>query len=174
MSKHGVRLLPNKDGGYSLEFDNTPYGRALSRHHAAVGEPLRQTYIATYDDNHNRIFSKDKKIDQYARIQSFKDQCLIENIIKRCVGGDYSGLNRMQGMYGDFTGIPNDPRYAHDLLGRAKEVFDSLGAQERKSDFADDFETFLGTFGNNKALADYIQSKRVTSTETEVPADGKE
>lgn len=174
MSKHGVRLFPDKNGGFSLEFDDSPYGRALSRHHAAVGAPLRQTYIATYDENHNRVFSKDKKIDQYARIQSFKDQCLIENIIKRCVGGDYSGLSRMQGMYGDFSGVPTDPRSAHDLIIKAKEVFDTLGEEERKTDFADDFETFLGVFGSNKALADYIQSKRVVNVEKEVPTDGKE
>lgn len=174
MSKHGVKLMPSEDGGFTLVFDDTPYGRALERHHAAVGGALRQTYIAAYDENHNRQFAKDKKIDQYARIQSFKEQCLIENIIKRCVGGDYSGLNRLQGMYGDFSCIPTDPRTAHDVIIKAKEVFDNLNAEERKQDFADDFENFLGTFSDNKALAEYIQSKRVTNTTTEVPADGKE
>lgn len=174
MSKYGVKLLPSQDGGFTLVFDDTPYGRALERHHAAVGGALRQTYVAVYDDNHNRQFTKDKKIDQYARIQSFKDQCLIENIIKRCAGGDYSGLGRMQGMYGDFSCIPTDPRTAHDVIIKAREVFDNLGEEERTSAFANDFETFLGTFGDNKALAEYIQSKRVTNTNTEVPEDGKE
>lgn len=174
MSKYGVRILPSDDGGFRLVFDSTPYGRALERHHAPAGDALRQTFVAKYDENHNRQFFKDKKIDQYARIQSFKEQCLIENIIKRCTGGDYSGLNRVQGMYGDISQMPMDPRSAHELLIRAREVYEKIGEEEKQRDFSGSFETFLGTFGDNQALDRYLKSRVKTETKTEVPVDGKE
>lgn len=173
MSKSGVHLIHDEDGNFHLEFDDSPRGRAAQRHVAAVGSPLRQTYMAVYDSNHNRQFVEDKKIDQYARIQSFKDQCLIENIIKRCTGGDLTALNQVQGMYGDISGMPNDPRSMHDLLMRAKEMYETVPQEEQISDFGGSFENFLATFGDNQSLARYLQS-RMKQPDKEVPTDGAE
>lgn len=173
LSKSGVHLIHDPDGNFHLEFDDTPKGRAMKRHVAASGQKLRQTYVATYDEGHNRVFHKDKQIDQYARIQSYKDQCLIENIIKRCVGGDMSVLNQAQGMYGDITAMPTDPRSMHDLLLRAKEVYERVPKEVQVSDFGGSFENFLGTFGDSQKLDRFIRSRMNTKKE-EVPADGTE
>lgn len=175
MSKHGVRLVPGADGSFELIFDDTPFGRSLERKTVPIGDKLRQTYVAVYDQKHNRQFYRDKVIDQYARIQSFKDECLIENIIKRYAGGDLSVLNRSQGMYGDFTAFPSDPRSAHDLIMRAKEVYDSVPEEEKSKAFDGSFEGFLATFGDNASLARYLESRVASTTTTEeVKSDGKE
>lgn len=172
-SKTGVHLIHDPDGSFHLEFDDTRLGRNMQRRVAASGSKLRQTYVAVYDPNHNRQFLPDKKIDQYARIQSFKEQCLIENIIKRCTGGDLTALNQMQGMYGDISEFPNDPRSMHDLLRRAKEVYDAVPKEERLSAFGGTFENFLATFGDNQSLDRYLQSRMTNPTE-EVPENGAE
>lgn len=172
-SKSGARLVQDGDGNFRLVFEDTRKGRAMQRYCVAVGSKLRDTYVAKYDDNHNRQFHHDKKIDQYARIQSFKDQCLIENIIKRCVGGDMSGLQQMSGMYGDISGMPSDPRSMHDLMLRSKEVYEGFSEKERLEAFGGTFEGFLSTFADNHSLERFLQS-RVKPNTQEVKKDGAE
>lgn len=173
-SKTGVHLVSDGDGGFKLLFDDTRRGREAERRFAAGGSGLRQTYVATYDSNHNREFHKDKKIDQYARIQSYKEQCLIENIVKRCLGGDLSVLSQTRGMYGDITGLPSDPRAVYDVMNRAKEVYEKIPQEEKLRDFGGTFEGFLACFGDNQSLVEYLSKRVMPAAEKEVSADVKE
>lgn len=172
LSKTGARLVKTEDG-YSVVFDNTIKGREAARNCAAVGSRLRTTFIAVFDKNQNRQFVREKDIDQYERIQSFKDQCLIENIIKRCLNGDSNALNVRNGFYGDFTSMPTDARAFHEVLNNAKALFEGLTEQERQAEFGGSFENFLSTFGDNSRLDQYLQ-RHLSNNTQEVKNDGKE
>lgn len=173
LSKTGVRLVKTEDG-YSVVFDNTIKGREAARSCAAVGDRLRTTFIAVFDKHQNRQFVREKDIDQYERIQSFKDQCLIENIIKRCLNGDPNALNVRNGFYGDFTSMPADARAFHEVLNNAKALFEGLSEEERQTEFGGSFENFLGTFGDNTRLDQYLQRRMSTNNGQEVNNDGQE
>lgn len=163
ISNSGVHLVSDGNGGFRLDFDDTRIGRAKKRYVAAVGEKTRQTFIAVNDSNNNRQFVPDKKIDQYARIQSFKDQCLIENIMRRCLNGDPSALNVRQGFYGDVSAFPRDLRGMYGVMEHAKEVFEGLSNEVKNDEFKGSFELFLDSFGDpanlERFMARYVAPK---------------
>lgn len=174
-SKTGVRIVQDPDGSYHLEFANTPKGREAKRRAARAGSPFRDTYIAVYDNGHNRQFKREKQIDQYARIQSFKDQCLIENIIKRCLAGDETVLSVSPGFYGDISAFPSDPRSFHELLLKARSIYEAFPEEQKIEEFGGSFDAFLSTFGDGQSLEGYLAKhfKPVQQVNTEVQNEQK-
>lgn len=65
-------------------------------------------------------------------INSFRDECLIENIIRRFNNGDLSALNRVQGAYIDSTQLPKDIHTANKMLNYAQTIYNSLGSDLKK------------------------------------------
>lgn len=172
MSKHGVKLIHQSDGSYRLEFDDTPRGRS----YAASGSGDRQQYVMRYDSGHNRHWVPERVLDQYAKIQSYKDQCLIENIIRRCVNGDASALNQVQGFYGDVSGMPTSLPEMYDIMERSKGVFDAL-SEEQKAAFGGSFPAFLEGFANPETLARAVETlvgAAAQSNPQEVTSDVRE
>lgn len=151
----GFRWIPNADGEYELvkvlPEKNAPAGNP-------VGSTLRTTYLAMYDDGHNRRFYKEKDYDIVARIQSFEQHCLLSNIISRCQNGDVAALQRVRGQYVDCSGAPLDSRGAHDLLNRARGVFDAL-SKEEKARYNDNFKDFVGSFGSTSGINAFLESR---------------
>lgn len=73
--------------------------------------------------------------------QSFKDQCDINNIVRRHAQGDVlHHVNTRPGRFLDVT--PMDFREAMQTVVEVREAFDGLSAQER-SEYANDPETYL-------------------------------
>lgn len=153
-NKFGFSLVSDGKNGFRLEY--TPPKRETKPVHS--GERLRERYIAVYDQCHNRRFKFERMEDQYARIQSYKDDCLIANIIGRCANGDLSPLQKVRGMYADVSGMSMDLRTAHDILNNAQGVFNGL-SQEEKVKYNNDFKSFLDGFGTVEGITQFIQSK---------------
>lgn len=149
----GLRLV-HADDGYELQ-------RAVSppeRRYVNSGRALRTKYLAYYDNGHNRRFSREKEIDQDARIQSFEHSCLLSTIVARATNGDVSVLQKARGIYCDTTGMPMDSRGAHDLINRTRGVFDAL-SKEEKARYHDDFANFIGSFGSTAGIEAFVQSR---------------
>lgn len=154
-NRTGLRLVSDGDGGYSLV---RVAEDQRQRFNSPVGTGMRMKYIAMYDNGHNRRFYREKEFDQYARIQSYKDSCLLSNIIARFTNGDVSALSKVQGAYVDTTLFPGDTRSSLDLINRTRGVFDGL-SKEEKARYHNDFGNFIGSFGNSAGIDAFIQSR---------------
>ena len=72
------------------------------------------------------------KTNIYDKIQASKEQTLVYNILERFNAGDTSVLNKVQGMYGDFTNVPKTLAEAQQQLINAENLFMSLPLDMRK------------------------------------------
>lgn len=81
-----------------------------------------------------------ENLDDY--IQSFSDECNINNIIARFNAGDVNALNAVTGYYGDFTGLPNTLAQAFKLNENGSNWFDNLPDDIKKM-YNNDYTLFL-------------------------------
>lgn len=116
------------------------------RRYAPSGERMRVKRQLVIDPDGNRRLEEVGVEDQYERIQSFKDGCTIENIVRRALNGDPNALSRAQGVYCDTTLLPNDLIAADEAIRRAEAIYKALPASKR-SEFGS-FREFIGNFGS--------------------------
>lgn len=116
------------------------------RKFAPVGSRSRVTYQLEIDPDGNRRLVETGVEDQYERIQSFKEGCTIENIVRRAMNGDPNALSRAQGVYCDTTLLPNDLIAADEAIRRAEAIYKALPASKR-SEFGS-FRDFISNFGS--------------------------
>ena len=76
----------------------------------------------------------------YKKIQQFKDECDIKNILNRCMNGDYSML-RTGGQYGDFSNLPKSLNELQAFNKKAEMNFMKL-PKEIRNEFDNDYGTF--------------------------------
>lgn len=101
----------------------------------------------------------------YDQIQSYKEGCSLETIIKRFKATqDPSVLQKRQGIYADVSGLPTSMIEMYRLVDKAKREFNSLPVDVR-SEFKNDFAFWLANCDNaefNKALnKDIVKSEPV-------------
>ena len=73
-------------------------------HHSGDGfEPQYKLQVA---EDGKRSLEIVGRINSYEKIQSFKDSTDINVILQRFASGDTDALQRVQGLYGDFTAMP--------------------------------------------------------------------
>lgn len=87
--------------------------------------------------------------DIYQDIQSYKEECSIENIIARAAAGDLNALNRTQGFYADITESPRDLAEAQRDIIKLSNTFDALPAEIRAK-FDNSKEVFVNEFGTEE------------------------
>lgn len=89
--------------------------------------------------------------DEGATHQSFKDECDINNIIKKYKRtGVLTHVTSAVGQYGDYSSVP-DFHEAMNIVARAQQEFELLPAALRKR-FANDPAQFLDFVGNEANL----------------------
>lgn len=166
-NKFGFKLVPQDDGSLAIVCCQPETPLAVS----PAGSRLRDVYRRVWDENHNnKIYVKEEKqIDSYARIQSYLDGCLIDNLIRRCQGGDMSALQQTRGFYGDFSKHISLAE-AHQLDLKARGVFDALSEAD-KGRYNNDYKTFLHAVGTGEILEQFV---RGTVTSDSVSAEVKE
>lgn len=119
-----------------------------------IGSRIHVTYIGKLDKNGVVQLVESGKTDVYAAIQSHKDSCDINLIVKRYAMGDTSALMRGNPQYGDFTEMPRTLAEALNAVNAAQAFFEGLDVEQRKQyDF--NFEKFISslTFGEEKSPA---------------------
>lgn len=133
------------------------------------GSPEYITHSLSYDSYGNTILIEKETRNRYLEIQSFKDECDIGLIVSRAAAtGDTSILNKVQGQYGDFTGLPSTLAEMHKVMSKAQEMYNNM-----PSGSFQDFSAFLDSFSSidnfKKSYFDF-KKKDDTAAPTAEPA----
>lgn len=131
-----------------IEF-RTQFNAIASKHYyTSHGEKIEIRHSPHMDSNGRRFLMADKPVDVFNLIQSHKEECMIENIIRRAVEGDYNALNTMHGIYTDITNCPSSIAEAQQYIIDAKNRFNKL-PKEIKAKFEYNAEMYIAELGNN-------------------------
>lgn len=116
--------------------------------HAPVGAKTEIRHRASIDLNGRRTLIRDKEVAIYDLIQSHREECEIENIIRRAVEGDYNALNAVNGVFQDITNCPSSIAEAQQYIINAKNEFDKL-PKEVKAKFEFNPEIYIAELNND-------------------------
>ena len=118
---------------------------------------------------HLEVTGKD---DLYMEIQSWKDSCDINLLMKRYVQGDTSALSRAQGFYIDATQFPKTYAQMLQTINNAHALFDSLDLEAR-SQFDHDFNKFVSAMDNMEDFLSKLGIKTNDPGADPAPAGGE-
>lgn len=94
------------------------------------GSPFKDEKQVKFDSNGNRYLAVVGQLNLYDYINSFADEVDINKLIAKChVAGDFSLLNRVQGFFGDFTGIPTHVTDLKNEISKIDAIFASLPSE---------------------------------------------
>lgn len=145
------------------------YDEDCKRCLAPVGSRIADKMSVVVDSCGHRHLEKVGETDRYAYIQSFKDSVDLKQIIERCaLSGDMSMLQRVQGTYGDYVGIPGDLRSLENLRMTAEGVYDALSAEIKAKMTLSEFLESFTTQEKFDALQSVLNPSSSNSVESEV------
>lgn len=113
------------------------------------GQRIELRHRAYIKKNGERILIKDVEKHTFDEIQAHKEECLIENILKRSLEGDLQALEVMKGQYADITNAPNSLAEAQQAMITLKESFEHLPKDIRK-EFDYNYEKYIAEFGSDE------------------------
>ncbi|QCS36579.1 minor capsid protein [Capybara microvirus Cap3_SP_469] len=126
------------------------------------------TYRLTVTKDGKKELVPKGKLNVYEFIQSFKDECDVESIIKKYnMIGDPSILNVRDTYYGDFTNMPRTLAEVHKMSIEASEYFNSLPLEVRR-EFNFNEGEFYAQIGSDKY---YDVFKKAGLLNVDVPSE---
>lgn len=138
------------------------------RHPCPSGSRIAKHFIKKCDEHGNGCLECVEEYDLQDQIDSFKDYCLIENIIKRYMGGDATALNTNPGVFMNTIGMPNDIHQVHAYLAKAKDLFNHMPADLRGDHT---FDTFVQSLGSREGIDAYYKRVYARKKTPEVKRD---
>lgn len=106
------------------------------------GSRMHKLYGAAYDEN-GRLYLEEKGEESiYDHIQSFAESVDIHVIMKRFVNGEVDVLSKVQGFYGDYTGLPTNYAQLLNTVNDGQRLFESLPVEQRAK-FGHSFNEFM-------------------------------
>lgn len=111
---------------FDTKFDVRP--RKMVSH---VGEPVKKQFVGRYDYNGNIELVEDGVRNVYDEIQSYADECSMDNILRRFAAGDVSVLSKSQGVYVDASQLPEHFVDMCNLVAEVEREFNLLPVEER-------------------------------------------
>lgn len=150
----------------------TPINRPVRRT-SPVGSRMKKNYQLETDPDGRKILVETGVTDVYECIQSYKNECLIENIVKRHLAGDPTALAKTQGVYCDTTLIPKDLISAHEAVKQAESIYKRMPADIR-GQYAS-FKEFVNNFGsleNIQKFYDSLNTKGKAKSDPDKPIEG--
>lgn len=87
-----------------------------------AGVGTRPLFKKCRNDEGRYCLRKVGETDQQALIDSFKDECDVNRIVQKCANGDFSALARVQGLYTDISGMPDNPTDAFNLGNMVRDL----------------------------------------------------
>lgn len=104
---------------------NVRYVHSTStRVHAPCGSRKRDMLERVFDHGAPCI-RKVGETDLQDFIDSFADECNINRIVQRYAAGDVSVLQRVQGVYADYSGAPDNLTTAFEIVKNVRDIYDS-------------------------------------------------
>lgn len=110
----------------------------------------RPVYSESIDNNGHKKLVHVGETNIYEKIQSFKEETLIYNVLDRFNAGDIQAINKVKGMYGDFTEMPTTLMEAQNQLIKAERTFNELPIEVR-AEFNHSYEQFLSAATKGEA-----------------------
>lgn len=86
-------------------------------------------------------------------IEAYAPYCDINYMLHRLKVGDDSVLTSRQAMYGDFSGMPDNPIDAINMVHTAETAFSRLPVEE-KQDYNNDYRVWLASLFNGAPNSD--------------------
>lgn len=111
---------------FDTKFDVRP--RKMCSH---VGEPVKKQFVGRYDYNGDVELVEDGVRNIYDEIQSYADECSMDNILRRFAAGDVSVLSKSQGVYVDASQLPEHFVDMCNLVADVEREFNLLPVEER-------------------------------------------
>lgn len=106
------------------------------------GNPIKTLYAPRINDDGTFDLIEKGKHDLYAEIQSHAEGCDIHVLLERFQRGEVDVLSKVQGVYGDFTGMPKTYAEMFQRVEDGKQWFYSLPVEVR-AEFNQDFVQFM-------------------------------
>lgn len=125
--------------------------RTPERHFTERGSRVRKTYGAVYDEAGRIRLEEKGEENLYDYIQSFADSVDIHVILKRFANGEVDVLSKVQGFYGDFTGMPENYAQILNAVNDGRRLFDSLPVEAR-AQFGHNFDVFMTAIADGSLL----------------------
>lgn len=113
---------------------------------ANSGSSVRVLYSPKFDEKGVMDLVETGRENLYEYIQSHKESCDIHVILERFARGDVGALERVQGVYGDFSNVPKSYADMLNLVHSAEDAFSRLPVDERAK-YGHSFERWLTEFG---------------------------
>lgn len=121
---------------FRTQFDERP------RYHSNVGSRIKKLYAPRFDDAGQMELVEKGEENLYDYIQSHADSVNINTLLRRFQGGETDVLSRVQGAYGDFTGLPTSYADLLNAVNDGHQYFDSLPLEVRAR-FHHNFAEFM-------------------------------
>ena len=126
-----------------------PYG-IRARVPAPSGSRMAVRKVKTTNDDGECVLIEVEHYDLQEQINSFKDFCLIENILKRYMNGDNTALNASPGVFMNTLGLPHDIFESKSILSKAKDLYGNMPT-ELKEGFPS-FDSFVRAIGSKDGI----------------------
>lgn len=133
-----------------------------------AGSRIKTLYAPRINDDGTFDLVEKGKHDLYAEIQSHAESVDIHVLLDRYKNGEVDVLSRVQGAYGDFTGMPKTYAEMFQRIEDGKQWFYSLPVETRAA-FNHDFTQFMSAMDK----PDFFERISVAYT-NEVKDDVKE
>lgn len=121
---------------FRTQFDERP------RYYSNVGSRIKKLYAPRFDDAGQMELVEKGEENLYDYIQSHADSVNINTLLRRFQGGETDVLSRVQGAYGDFTGLPTSYADLLNAVNDGHQYFDSLPLEVRAR-FHHNFAEFM-------------------------------
>lgn len=131
-----------------MENYRTQFDTERIRFHCPAGKRVEIRHNPRIDKDGRRELIPDKKVAVWDLIQSHKEECEIENIVRRAVEGDAYALNAREGIYADITNCPSSIAEAQQFIINQKEEFDKL-PKDIKQKFEYNAEMYVAEMSQN-------------------------
>ena len=148
----------------SKKVEGQPFASLLTkrdRYYSNPGSREANDYNIVIDERGHKKLECVGTHDIYEEIQSYAEECKIENIIARAAAGDSTALNARKGFYADITNTPRDLKEAQDSILKLSNGFYDLPSDIRAK-FDNSVEKFVQTFGSDE-WAENMGFKKETS-----------
>lgn len=137
-----------------------------------TGDGYEKEYGISLEENGHKVLAQTGKTHAYAMIQTYAEECKIENILQRAVL-DPSVLAAKQAMYDDFTDAPKTMYEAQNMIIEMENLWGSLSAEER-AEYDNELSQFITAVGSEKWLKTMgMLAEEPTPSPTPTPTEEK-
>lgn len=141
------------------------------RHHCRPGARMKRMFSPAFDSDGNFELVESGTADLYDEIQSHRDSVDIQVLLKRYRDGDSLALERVQGMYGDFSNMPSTYSGMLNSMLKSREIFDSLPVEIRAR-FDHSFEQFISSMDDPALFNKLVAQEDTTKQDPATTDDG--